>query len=242
MENDLNGSNEGGQTMWHGRFEGGPAEALMAYTVSLPFDRTMWRDDIQGSQAHVRGLARGELLSEEERDAILAALDRVGDELAADSFEFVPSDEDIHTAIERRVTEIAGPAGGKLHTARSRNDQVATDLRLWCKRELSELARGLVGLQQVLLDRAVSAGAAYLVHLGVRTLVSRKMPGTLEAAPEAPHRRLLLQGLVINVMNPKVALFFLSFLPQFTDPSRGPLAQTPRRAVRSRKPRLSDGR
>ena len=86
MENDLNGSNEGGQTLWHGRFEGGPAEALMAYTVSLPFDRTMWRDDIQGSQAHVRGLARGELLSEEERDAILAALDQVADELAGDSF------------------------------------------------------------------------------------------------------------------------------------------------------------
>jgi argininosuccinate lyase len=77
-------------------------------------------------------------------------------------FAFVESDEDIHTAVERRVTEIAGPAGGKLHTGRSRNDQVATDLRLWCKRELLEVARGLYELQAVLLQRAEDAGETYL--------------------------------------------------------------------------------
>ena len=121
-----------GRTLWHGRFAGGPADALMAYTVSLPFDRTMWRDDIAGSAAHVRGLARVGLLDEAERDAILAALEGVADEIESDTFVFVESDEDIHTAVERRVTEIAGPAGGKLHTARSRNVQVATVLRLWC--------------------------------------------------------------------------------------------------------------
>ena len=151
-----------GQTLWHGRFAGGPAEALMAYTVSLPFDRTMWRDDIAGSAAHVRGLARVGLLTDDERDSILAALDQVGDELSSDTFVFVESDEDIHTAVERRVTELAGPAGGKLHTARSRNDQVATDLRLWCKRELLGVARSIHDLQSVLLDRAIGAGDVYL--------------------------------------------------------------------------------
>jgi argininosuccinate lyase len=93
---------------------------------------------------------------------VLAALDQVADELGAGMFQFVPSDEDIHTAVERRVTELAGPAWAKLHTARSRNDQVATDLRLWCKRELARLVTGVVELQEVLLDRARAAGDAYL--------------------------------------------------------------------------------
>src|SRR6056297_839481 len=151
-----------GRTLWHGRFAGGPAEALMAYTVSLPFDRRMWRDDVTGSAAHVRGLARVGLLTAEERDAILAALDQVTTEMESDSFVFVDSDEDIHTAIERRVTELAGPAGGKLHTARSRNDQVATDLRLWCKRELCDVAVRLIEMQEALLQQALEAGDAYL--------------------------------------------------------------------------------
>ncbi len=134
----------------------------MAYTVSLPFDRRMWHDDIVGSRAHVRGLARVGLLSDSERDDVLAALDQVHSEMAEGRFDFFSSDEDIHTAVERRVTEISGPAGAKLHTARSRNDQVATDLRLWCKRELVEVARGLYDLQHVLLTRAIEAGHAYL--------------------------------------------------------------------------------
>jgi argininosuccinate lyase len=149
-------------TLWHGRFEGGPDAALMAYTASLPFDQRMWHDDIVGSRAHVRGLARVGLLSDTERDSVLAALDQVHTELAEGRFEYVASDEDIHTAVERRVTEISGSAGAKLHTARSRNDQVATDLRLWCKRELVEVARGLYDLQQVLLTRALEAGSTYL--------------------------------------------------------------------------------
>ncbi|NNE11763.1 MAG: argininosuccinate lyase [Ilumatobacter sp.] len=151
-----------GATLWHGRFEGGPADALMAYTVSLPFDRRMWPDDIEGSRAHVRGLERVGLLTADERDAILDALDQVAAEMADGSFAFVATDEDVHTAVERRVTELAGPAGGKLHTARSRNDQVATDLRLWCKRMLPQVARSLISLQEVLLERAELAGDAYL--------------------------------------------------------------------------------
>jgi argininosuccinate lyase len=151
-----------GSTLWHGRFEGGPDAALMAYTASLPFDRRLWRDDIAGSRAHVSGLARVGLISSDERDAIQAALDRVEREIDDGSFAFVESDEDIHTAVERRVTELAGPAGAKLHTARSRNDQVATDLRLWCKRELVAVARAMHGLQTVLFDRAIAAGDTYL--------------------------------------------------------------------------------
>ena len=134
----------------------------MAYTVSLPFDRRLWRDDIAGSRAHVRGLARAGLIADVECDVVLAALDQVHDEIAEDRFAYLPNDEDIHTAVERRVTELAGAAGAKLHTARSRNDQVATDLRLWTKRELVDVARAVCDLQVVLLDRAVEAGAVYL--------------------------------------------------------------------------------
>jgi argininosuccinate lyase len=150
------------QTLWHGRFEAGPAEELLAYTVSLPFDRRLFRDDIAGSRAHVRGLARADILTDAERDDVLRALDTVEAELADGSFVFAPSDEDIHTAVERRVTDLAGPAGAKLHTGRSRNDQIATDLRLYTKRELHEVARRVLALQHTLLARAEDAGLAYL--------------------------------------------------------------------------------
>ena len=93
---------------------------------------------------------------------MLAALDAVEAELAGGAFAFLPSDEDIHTAVERRVTELAGAAGAKLHTGRSRNDQVATDLRLYTKRALTDVARRVAELQEVLLGRAEEAGDAYL--------------------------------------------------------------------------------
>ncbi len=156
------GASAGGRTLWHGRFEGGPAAELMAYTESLSFDRRLWRDDIAGSRAHVRGLARVGILTAAERDDVLAALDRVATEMERGTFAFVGSDEDVHTAVERRVTELAGPAGAKLHTGRSRNDQSATDVRLWCKREVREVGRRLLALQEVLLRRAEEAGDAYL--------------------------------------------------------------------------------
>jgi len=156
------GPTDGGRTLWHGRFAAGPADALLAYTVSLSFDRRLWREDIAGSRAHVGGLRRAGLLDQAEHDAVVGALDVVHAELAEDRFEFVANDEDIHTAVERRVTELAGPAGAKLHTARSRNDQVATDLRLWCKAALADVAGLVVELQCVLLARAEGAGDIYL--------------------------------------------------------------------------------
>ncbi|MBA3287429.1 MAG: argininosuccinate lyase, partial [Acidimicrobiia bacterium] len=151
-----------GATLWHGRFADGPAEALLAYTVSLPFDRRLWPDDIAGSRAHVDGLLRAGLLADTEHAAIVDALERVSAELLDGSFAFAPTDEDIHSAVERRVTELAGSAGAKLHTARSRNDQIATDIRLWMKRELRAVAHLVVELEAVLLARAIEAGDTYL--------------------------------------------------------------------------------
>ncbi len=149
-------------TLWHGRFEGSPDEDLLAFTVSLPFDRRLAADDLAGSRAHVRGLVRGGLLDGDEAAAVLAALDEVEAELSEQRFEYLASDEDIHTAVERRVTELAGDAGAKLHTGRSRNDQVATDLRLYARRATVAVAEGVLGLQQVLLDLAAGAGDAHL--------------------------------------------------------------------------------
>jgi argininosuccinate lyase len=150
-------------TLWHGRLSAGEAaDELMAFTVSLPFDRRLAGDDIAGSRAHVRGLARAGILSEGEAGIVLAALDRVGEELDEGTFAFRPGDEDVHTAVERRVTELAGPAGARLHTGRSRNDQIATDLRLFAKRELAVVARRVLDLQRTLHTRAEAAGEAYL--------------------------------------------------------------------------------
>ncbi|MCU1499595.1 MAG: argH [Acidimicrobiales bacterium] len=159
----MTGNTEGdGKTLWHGRFAGGPADELLAYTVSLPFDRRLAPDDITGSRAHVRGLVRGGILDGDEASAVLAALDQVEEELAEGRFTFAPSDEDIHTAVERRVTELAGDAGAKIHTGRSRNDQVATDLRLYTKRALLQVAQRVLALQEVLQTRAIDAGDTYL--------------------------------------------------------------------------------
>lgn len=150
------------QPLWHGRFGEHPADELWAFTISLPFDKRLAFDDIIGSRAHVKGLGRAKLLDAAEVAAILDALDVVESEFAGATFAFAPTDEDVHTAIERRVTELAGPAGAKLHTGRSRNDQVATDLRLYTKRELADIAERVTKLQSVLLERAREAGETYL--------------------------------------------------------------------------------
>jgi hypothetical protein len=118
-------------TLWQGRLPGRPAPEMLAFTESLSFDRALASDDLEGSRAHVRGLQRAGLLSAEEAAILVTALDRVGEEIAEGRFEPTETDEDIHTAVERRVTEMAGEVGAKLHTGRSRNDQVATDLRLY---------------------------------------------------------------------------------------------------------------
>jgi argininosuccinate lyase len=150
-------------TLWKGRLGGeGMADEVASFTVSLDFDRALARDDLRGSRAHVKGLERKGILSTDEVVTLLAALDTVEAELSSGSFAFGPGDEDVHTAIERRVTELAGDVGAKLHTGRSRNDQVATDLRLWCRRNLLEVAGEVLRLQDVLAQRAEEAGHGYL--------------------------------------------------------------------------------
>lgn len=148
--------------LWHGRFTESPAESLMAFTQSIGFDARIWKDDVTGSLAHVEMLGATGVLPVAEADSIVVALRRVESEFAAGTFAFVPSDEDIHTAIERRVTELAGPVGAKLHTGRSRNDQVATALRLFAKRELTRTAHHVLGLIDVLDRCANDSGDAYL--------------------------------------------------------------------------------
>lgn len=149
-------------TLWHGRFEGTPSSELLAYTQSLSFDKRLAHDDVACSKAHVKGLAVSGIISDEEAQLLLATLDQVRVELDSGEFQFEYSDEDIHTAIERRVTEIAGDVGAKLHTGRSRNDQVATDLRLFTKRELAGVCSRVLDFQKLLLGLAESAEDVYL--------------------------------------------------------------------------------
>ena len=168
---------EDSKTLWHGRFSAGPADELMAYTASLPFDRRLWLDDINCSRVHVKGLAHVAILTVSERDSILQALDTVENEMSSGAFVFAPSDEDIHTAVERRVTEICGATGAKLHTGRSRNDQSVTGLRLWCKREVPLVIQRVVALQETLLTRAREAGTGDdAVYLPGYTHVQRAQP------------------------------------------------------------------
>ncbi|HUY63520.1 MAG TPA: argininosuccinate lyase [Acidimicrobiales bacterium] len=149
-------------TLWEGRLGTHTADEVMAYTSSLHVDRRLAEQDVIGSRAHVRGLGRAGVLPDGEVAILLAALERVELELMGGAFIFRAEDEDIHTAVERRVTEIAGDVGAKLHTGRSRNDQVACDLRLFTRRALLEVAARVLELQQALRRRAVEAADAYL--------------------------------------------------------------------------------
>jgi argininosuccinate lyase len=148
-------------TLWQGRFDAGPSDDLRALNDSLAFDVRMFREDIAGSRAHARMLAKVGLLTGDEADEILAALDTVEAQIANGEFAFIESDEDIHTAVERGVTAIT-PAGEKLHTGRSRNDQVTTDLRLWTKHAIDTTLTLVHQLEKTLLARAAEADEAVL--------------------------------------------------------------------------------
>jgi argininosuccinate lyase len=122
--------------------------------ASIDFDRRLWPYDIAQSRAHARMLGARGIVSEPDRDALLRGLDQVEQELREESFPFSSEDEDIHMAIERRLTDIAGPVAGRLHTARSRNDQVVTDLLLYTRERSSDARTALTALMAVLLERA----------------------------------------------------------------------------------------
>ena len=126
------------------------------YTVSLHYDRRLYRQDIAGSQAHIRMLARQCIISEEDAALIVDGLERVCGEIESGEFPWDPSLEDLHMNIEARLSQLIGPAGGRLHTARSRNDQIALDLRLYTKEVIAQTVTALRELQQTLVDLAVS--------------------------------------------------------------------------------------
>ncbi|RSU50506.1 argininosuccinate lyase [Sphingomonas sp. S-NIH.Pt15_0812] len=140
--------------MWGGRFAAGPSAVMREINASLPFDKRLWQQDVRGSQAHVAMLGEQGIIAADDAAAISAGLARVAAGYEADG---VPEDlslEDIHMLTEARLAEAIGPAAGRLHTARSRNDQVATDFRLWVRDSIDEVLEALAGFQAALLARA----------------------------------------------------------------------------------------
>ncbi|MHB1969772.1 MAG: argininosuccinate lyase [Acidimicrobiales bacterium] len=140
--------------LWAGRFETAMDEALFELSESFSVDRALYHYDLEGSAAHVRGLERAGLLGEAERDELLGVLSAIEREFDEGTFVRAAGDEDIHMAIERRAIELAGSLGARLHTGRSRNDQVATALRLFTRDALARVGEGLVGLIEALLALA----------------------------------------------------------------------------------------
>ena len=149
-------------TLWNGRFSVEMDETLWDLSESYSFDHVLYKYDIEGSRAHVQGLAAAGLVSEQECATLLAVLDEILGEFENGSFVRDATDEDVHMAIERRATELAGTTGAKLHTSRSRNDQVATTLRLFTRDAISEIARTVVVLAETLRDVGAQNGHAYL--------------------------------------------------------------------------------
>ena len=140
--------------LWGGRFTGATDPLMEKFNESLPFDRRMWAEDIRGSQAYAKALAKAGVLTEEESATIVDGLSSVASEWEAGTFEVKQGDEDIHTANERRLSELIGPLGGKLHTGRSRNDQVATDTRLWLAGAIGRVRADLQALIAAAAERA----------------------------------------------------------------------------------------
>ena len=145
---------EAGAKLWDGRFAGATEETMERFNASIGFDRRLYRADIEGSRAQAAALARIGVLTAPERDCILEGLDRVEEEIAAGKLALTDDLEDIHMAVEKRLTELVGPIGGKVHTGRSRNDQVALDERLYLRGAVSGALARIDGLQGILLDSA----------------------------------------------------------------------------------------
>ena len=148
--------------MWGGRFSEGPAAIMREINASIPFDKALWKQDIAASKAHVAMLGACGIVSAEDAKVIEGGLDAIAAEYERDG---VPEDwdlEDIHMTTESRLAELIGPAAGRLHTARSRNDQVATDFRLWVRDAIDQADAGLKGLQQALVSRADEHAASIM--------------------------------------------------------------------------------
>src|SRR5258707_5267659 len=139
---------------WGGRFKGSLSDAMLRLSASVDVDRALAEDDIRGSLAHARALERAGVLTADELEKMTKGLEAVLDEVRQGKMKWDQAIEDVHMNIEARLTEIVGPLGGKLHTGRSRNDQVATDLRLWARRSTEEIGEAIDRLCGVLVDRA----------------------------------------------------------------------------------------
>lgn len=148
--------------MWGGRFASGPDSVMEEVNASIGFDRRLAAQDIAGSKAHAAMLAETGIITAEDAAAIGDGLDRIAGEIEASTFTFSRALEDIHMNVESRLTELIGDAAGRLHTARSRNDQVALDLRLWIRETVGALDRGLRDLQTALVEKAFSHADAVM--------------------------------------------------------------------------------
>jgi argininosuccinate lyase len=144
----------GANQLWGGRFAAGPSAVMQRINASIGFDRKLAAQDIAGSKAHATMLAAAGILTGEDAAAIVAGLDRVAEEIAQGTFVFKTELEDIHMNVEARLAELIGEPAGRLHTARSRNDQVATDFKLWVRDAFDRLDGDIAALQAALLDQA----------------------------------------------------------------------------------------
>lgn len=148
------GPDEMSNQMWGGRFQSGPDAIMEDINASIEFDKALWRQDIAGSKAHVAMLGKQGIIEAKDAEEISKGLDKVADEIASGAFTFSRALEDIHMNIESRLADVVGPAAGRLHTARSRNDQVATDMRLWVRDTLDALDQQMADLQEALAEKA----------------------------------------------------------------------------------------
>ncbi len=154
--------------MWGGRFASGPDALMEEINTSIDFDRHLFREDILASKAHAAMLAKQGIITAEDAGKIAQGLDKILGEIDAGTFDFKRALEDIHMNVESRLTELVGPAAGRLHTARSRNDQVATDFKLWVRSAIEDIDRALAAFQHALVEKALEhAGTVMpgLTHL-----------------------------------------------------------------------------
>ena len=149
-----NKNTKNASSIWGGRFDGGVSSVMERINASIDFDRELYRQDIAGSKAHAAMLVKTGIISADDGDAIAQGLDQIANEISQGQFEFSAALEDIHMNIETRLAELTGDAAKRLHTARSRNDQVATDLRLWVRDAIDQIDADIKALQASLVDQA----------------------------------------------------------------------------------------
>ena len=157
-----NKNTKNASSIWGGRFDGGVSSVMERINASIDFDRELYRQDIAGSKAHAAMLVKTGIISPEDGDAIAQGLDQIADEIGQGQFEFSAALEDIHMNIEARLAELTGDAAKRLHTARSRNDQVATDLRLWVRDAIDQIDADIKALQASLVDQAETHAATVM--------------------------------------------------------------------------------